>query len=226
VTAFAPCSRAERRHPNPEFLFQRGAGPLLDMPPYHLTWLVHLLGAVERVIGVSKKSAPIRNIRTYDGRSIDVPIEIDTHVTSLLEFRSGVVGTFVASLDIWGNRLPMIEIYGSLGSLSLPGPYRYDGSVEIRLHDDAGWELVHPLFDPIQTHAKEKVRGLGVNDLIASKTSSSQRSSGALALHVLEVLEAMERSSLNREFVTIATNPERPLPVDGKTIDSWRTRVE
>ena len=122
VVAFAPYNRAERRHPNPEFLFAPGAGPLLDVAPYHISWLIHLLGPVETVAGMSRRSGSSRAITTVDGRHIEIPVTVDTHVTSLLAFASGVVGTFITSFDIWSNRLPSIEIYGSTRNHEPPPP--------------------------------------------------------------------------------------------------------
>jgi predicted dehydrogenase len=223
VNIFVPYNRAERRHPNPEFLFQRGAGPLLDIPPYHLTWLVHLLGPIGSVIGLSTKSAPTRRVQMFNGRSTEIPIEVDTHVTAIFEFRSGVIGTFVASFDIWSHRLPAIEIYGSLGSLSVPHPNWYDGPVELQLHDDSDWEVLDPVFEPIQADRYEKVRGLGVNDLIASEGSEPHRSNSELAYHVLEVLEAVQKSSQQQDFIAVTSSPTRPPPVTEELIRSWRS---
>jgi predicted dehydrogenase len=223
VSAFAPYNRAERRHPTPEFLFQAGAGPLLDIPPYHLTWLVHLLGPVTGVAGLSTRSAPLRRIRR-DGQIVDVPIETDTHVTSILEFSSGVLGTFIGSFDIWNHRLPAIEVYGSVGTLSLPHPNWYDGSVELRLHDDDAWREVEPVFPPIQIEATEKVRGLGVVDLVEADQGRVPRSSSELALHVLEVLEAMHTSAEQHTYVSIETQPNRPDPLAPDEVGAWRTR--
>ena len=39
----------ESWHPNPDFLFQEGAGPLFDIGPYYLTTLVQLFGPIARV---------------------------------------------------------------------------------------------------------------------------------------------------------------------------------
>ena len=44
-------------HPSPEFLFQQGGGPLLDMGPYYLTALVQMLGPVKTVSGFSSRAA-------------------------------------------------------------------------------------------------------------------------------------------------------------------------
>lgn len=39
----------EHWHPNPDFFFKPGGGPILDMGPYYITSLVNLLGPVKRV---------------------------------------------------------------------------------------------------------------------------------------------------------------------------------
>ena len=43
-------------HPNPGFLFAKGAGPLLDMGPYYFSALVSLLGPVDPVSAVGSKT--------------------------------------------------------------------------------------------------------------------------------------------------------------------------
>jgi predicted dehydrogenase len=223
VSAFAPYNRAERRHPNPEFLFQAGAGPLLDIPPYHLTWLVHLLGPVIRVAGLSTRSAPFRQVVGMKGDVVEIPVEVDTHVTAILEFASGGVGTFISSFDVWSHQLPAIEIYGTLGTLSLPHPNWYDGPVRIKLNDDDAWHTLEPSFPLIQEEANEKVRGLGVVDLALSEKGRPPRASSELALHVLEVLEAIQMSSDRGSFVDIETQPDRPAPVSAADVAAWRT---
>jgi len=223
VVAFVPYNRAERRHPNPGFLFQPGAGPLLDIPPYHLSWLIHLLGPVATISGLSRKSAPTRLIPAVDGRALEIPVEVDTHVTSVIEFSSGVIGTFVGSFDVWSHHLPAIEVYGSLGTMSLPHPNWYDGLVAIRLHDDEAWDEIEPVFAPIQMDPTEKVRGLGVVDLLEAGEGRPHRTNGALAFHALEVLEGMQLSSDRRAYVEIASRPDRPAPVSGEDLERWRS---
>jgi predicted dehydrogenase len=222
VSVFAPYNRAERRHPNPEFLFQAGAGPLLDIPPYHLTWLVHLLGPITRVAGLSTRSAPVRHVGNSEGHVTEIPVEVDTHVTAILEFSSGAVGTFIGSFDVWSHQLPSIEIYGALGTLSLPHPNWYDGPVRIKLNDDEDWHEVEPSFPLIQIGAAEKVRGLGVVDLVQSKPGQPPRASGQVAFHVLEVLEGMRVSADRGSYIDIETHPERPAPVSAVDVDAWR----
>ena len=53
-------------HPNPEFLFAKGAGPLFDMGPYYLTTLVHVFGSVASVAAVGSQSRATRTIQPGD----------------------------------------------------------------------------------------------------------------------------------------------------------------
>ena len=38
------CHGHETWHPDPEFYYKRGGGPMMDMGPYYVTALVQLLG--------------------------------------------------------------------------------------------------------------------------------------------------------------------------------------
>ena len=49
-------------HPDPEFLFQPGAGPVFDIGPYYLSWLATIFGPAERVAAVSRRSRDTRVI--------------------------------------------------------------------------------------------------------------------------------------------------------------------
>jgi predicted dehydrogenase len=222
VAAFAPYNRAERRHPNPEFLFGPGAGPLLDVAPYHVSWLIHLFGPVEMVAGLSRRSGSSRQVTTPDGRAIEIPVTVDTHVTSLLAFVNGVAGTFITSFDIWSNRLPSIEIYGAAGTMTLPHPNWYDGEVHVRMHDDDDWRVLPPLFPAFQRAPAEKVRGLGIFELADAVRGARHRSSGAFAYHSLEVLEAMQISSNRSEFLSIESRCERPAALTTEDLERWR----
>jgi predicted dehydrogenase len=179
---------------------------------------------VARVAGLSRQSAPVRRIATAESGQIEIPVEVDTHVTSILEFSSGVVGTFIGSFDVWSHRLPAIEVYGSMGTLSLPHPNWYDGTVEVKLHDDIGWREVKPVFDAIQADPLEKVRGLGVVDLVQAGQGRSHRTNSQIALHVLEVLEAMQSSSESRSYIDITSQPPRPDPLSQSEVEGWRAR--
>ena len=54
ATGFMLCGGHESWHPDPEFYYQIGGGPMFDMGPYYLTAFVTLLGPIRRVTGSAR----------------------------------------------------------------------------------------------------------------------------------------------------------------------------
>ena len=190
-------SRAELWHPDPTFLFSPGGGPLLDVGPYFVTQLVHLLGPVARVMGKTRIGAAQRHVTAPD-RLVDViDVTVPTHATAVLELASGAIGTYLHSFDVWNHRHPHIEIYGSLGTLTVPHPNWFGGDVEVQLNAETAARVVDPVAPPIpgEGMGRSSFRGYGVLDLIGAIGGAPHRTSATLAYHTLEVLEAIQRSS-------------------------------
>ncbi|HVX43747.1 MAG TPA: Gfo/Idh/MocA family oxidoreductase [Mycobacteriales bacterium] len=204
ATAFMTTPGHERWHPDPEFYYQPGGGPLLDMGPYYLSSLVHLLGPVRRVVGLSSRPRPTRTIGKGHKAGQSFPVEIDTHVTGTLEHESGALTTIVMSFDVWAARLPRIEIYGSEGSLSVPDPNGFDGAVE--LWSDGEWrELPH------SAGYVDAARGFGLADMAQGIAEGvPHRASAELAAHVLDVMESLLRAGQERTAVEIESTCDRP----------------
>jgi predicted dehydrogenase len=202
VAAFAAFAArsVETWHPNPAFFFAPGAGPVLDMGPYYLTALVALLGPVAWVSAQGDTLVPERMSR-HGGR---VVASTPTHVSGTVAFASGALATVLFSFDVHHTQLPRIEVYGTDGSLRLPDPNRYDGAVE--LADASGQWAELPLQSRPEIH-----RGYGVVDLArALRQGGPHRASGALALHVLDVMEGLLRS-VEGGGERVAMSATRPL---------------
>ena len=131
ATAFMLCHGHESWHPDPEFYYQVGGGPMFDMGPYYLTALVSLLGPVSRVSGSDRASFSERVIGSSPKKGQKIKVEVPTHVTGLLDFANGAMGTIITSFDVWSHTLPHLEIYGSEGTLSLPDPNTFGGPVRL-----------------------------------------------------------------------------------------------
>ena len=129
ATAFMLIPGHERWHPQPDFYYQAGGGPLFDMGPYYLTALVSLLGPVRRVTGSARATFAERTIRSEPRAGERIPVETPTHLAAVLDFTNGPIATLVTSFDVWASEMPRLEIYGSEGSLSLPDPkhFRWPG---------------------------------------------------------------------------------------------------
>lgn len=208
AVAFMTGHGPESWHPNPDFFYQAGGGPLLDMGPYYLTSLVNLLGPVRRVAGAARASFAERVATSREHYGRRLPVEVPTHVTALLDFAAGPIATLVTSFDVWHANLPRIEIYGSEGSLSVPDPNIFGGLVQVRRAGAADWTTVPLLFD-------DRVgRGIGVADMAeAIRTGRPHRASGELAWHVLDVMQAVVESSDAGQHIALESACSRPAPL-------------
>lgn len=214
VSAAIGHSRAEEWHPDPSFLFQAGGGPLLDMGPYYIAAMVNCLGPVSSVAGAARIGLNPRPV-TAPGRLVSsVTVDVATHAVAVLRFASGVVGTLTASFDIWSGHLPHVEIYGTRGILRLPDPDKFAGDVVFKPNSSQTWQAVTPALRLASwLDEGERIRGLGVADLVESLRGRPQRATAELGHHVLEVLESVQASSDSGAVAHIKTAPSRPEPV-------------
>ncbi len=209
ATAFMTTPGHEHWHPAPEFYYQPGGGPLLDMGPYYLTALVTLLGPVRRVIGMSAAPQDTRVIGTGPRAGTRFPVEAATHVTGVLEHTGGALSTLMMSFDVWHARLPRIELYGTDGSLSVPDPNAFDGTVRIARAGQDGWTDL-----PERGGYQNAARGYGVADMArAIGAGTAHRADGELAYHVLDGMESLLASAQTGLAVEIASSCARPEPV-------------
>ncbi len=209
ATAFMTCHGHESWHPDPEFYYENGGGPMFDMGPYYLTALVSLLGEAKTVCGMTKISFPQRTITSEKkfGKVIDV--EVPTHVAGTVEFRNGAIATIITSFDIWSSTLPRIEIYGSNGTLIVPDPNTFDGPILLKMaHGNEFKEI------PLTHIYSENSRGLGVADMARCiETGEKPRASCELTNHVLEIMYAFHTSSDAKKYVDLTTHCEQPKPL-------------
>ena len=205
-SAFFMCPGHERWHPAPGFYYLRGGGPMLDMGPYYITDLVQLLGPVASVMGSTARPKSERLVTSAPMNGTLIPVEVSTHVAGLMEFESGAVVGITMSFDVPKHRHTPIEIYGDKGSILVPDPNRFGGEVQVA-KTGGDWETV-PLT---HGHIEGEFRSIGVADMAtAILTDRPHRASGALAFHVLEVMEAFQTSADQGRRVTIESRVERP----------------
>lgn len=209
VSSFFAKRGLESWHPNPEFFFKPGAGPLFDMGPYYLTALVSLVGPVRALSATAAVSFPERVVP--DGMPLAgerIEVETPTHIHALLEFESGASGPLTTSFDVWYTELPRIELYGSEGTLVVPDPNTFGGP--IRLHREGeGVREVGPAFA-----YTDDSRGLGAADMAAAIGSGRpHRASGELAFHVLDVMETVFEAAERGTRLEVRSRVERPAPL-------------
>jgi predicted dehydrogenase len=208
----------EAWHPAPQFYYQPGGGPLFDMGPYYLTSLVTLFGPVLRVSGVATRSARQRTVATGDQAGAAIPVNIDTHVSAILEHANGVTSTVTVSFEVWASRTPLFEVYGTAGTISVADPNRFSDPTEVWTAETKEWAEA-----PVSAGYVDAGRGFGLADMAhAIETDRPHRASGDLAFHVLEIMDAVVRAAHDHTVIELTSTVDRPEPVAaGSTPDSW-----
>ncbi len=212
---------AEVWHPNPFFFYQRGGGPVLDIGCYPITQLVNCLGPVASVVAQASRPRAVRTVGSGPRAGEDIAVEVFTTYNGVLVFESGANVALTASWDVWKHGRPPIEIYGTEGTIQNPDPNFFGGPVALSQRDGAFADALmaelpfgapnRPLRDGRQV---ADYRMVGVFDMAAAiATGRPHRASGALALHVMEVMESLERAAAEGRRIDLATRCERPAPV-------------
>jgi predicted dehydrogenase len=205
-------------HAAPAFYYQPGGGPLFDMGPYYLTSLVTFFGPVVRVSGATTRSGRERTVATGPFAGTRIPVDVDTHVTAILEHASGVVSTVTVSFEVWATRVPKFEVYGTAGTLAVPDPNMFSEQVQYATADDREFREA-----PVAAGYAEAGRGYGLADMArAIETDRPHRASGELAFHVLEIMEAVTRAGATHTVVELVSSAVRPDPIPlGARPETW-----
>ena len=209
----------EMWHPNPDFFFQPGGGPVLDMGPYYVTNLVQLLGPVKSVTAMANKGRAQRTITTDCPRQGEVlDVIVDTNVHAIAEFHSGAQIALTMSWDVWGNKHQNMELYGTKGAIFVPDPNFFGGDVTTIGTDrqpvvEEQWDHafgVNNITDG-QGNPRANYRTAGVADMAqAIVEGRPHRCSLELATHVIDVLTSMLKAAETRQVVELTTTCDRP----------------
>ena len=209
ATAFMTGHGPESWHPDPAFFYQYGGGPMMDMGPYYVTALINLLGAVKRVGGMVSAPFAAREATCKEHYGEMLPVSVPTSYYGVMEFASGAVASIMTSFDIYGAKLPIIEIYGSKGTLRVPDPNCFGGPVVLHTPGKGDEEI------PLAFDYPENSRTLGLADMASAlEKGRLPRASYKQTLHVLEVLTGFERAAKNGGYLDITTEYHRSAPMN------------
>ena len=200
----------ETWHPDPDFYFQRGGGPLLDMGPYYITALINLLGGIKSVSAYSSTAFSERLITSEPHKGETIIVNTPTHYEAFITLESDVTVSLLTSFDVYNTKQPRIEIYGTKGTLYVPEPNTFGGTIEF--FDGETKELKEL---PLEFDYSENSRCLGLADM--AKAISDNRPGRTTYLQTFHVLEAMcgiMKSAETGMPYTMATKYTRTQPMD------------
>ena len=211
-------------HPNPDFYYQYGGGPILDMGPYYFSALVNLLGPVQSVDSKTRTIYKKRIIGSGDRKGEEIEVEIPTSIISHLEFKSGALIDAFFSFDVWKHNKNHIELYGDSGSMNVPDPNMFGGQLLTCTKRGGEWESIPTDHLNLGKYNIEKniekiheeptvanYRGIGVAEMIDSITKGRKnRCSGELSLHVLDIMDSILLSGKESKKIMLRSDCEQP----------------
>lgn len=210
-------------HPDPAFLFARGAGPLLDMGPYYFSALVSLLGPIAAVTARGSRPRLERTIHTGPRAGETFPVEVPSTVQVLTSFAAGQHGTHLLSFDSALERHGVVEIHGSEGTIVLADPNRFEGRIAYvkplgvfrdGMKTDQEWI-------EIPNEGVVTGRGLGVLDMARAIAADRPHiATGELGFHVLDVMLSAEESSASGQTLEIGSTVA-PVPLLDEGFDPF-----
>ena len=208
----------EHWHPNPDFFFKPGAGPVFDVGVYYITQLVNLIGPIKSISSLSGTATPERIITSEPRNGEKIKVETPTTLMGTLEFHNNAKIQFFCSWDVWKHKHSTIELYGLEGSMIVPDPNFFSGDILIS-HKEEDWQIINNdkmlLGIPNKTDNNgskiANYRGIGLSDMIdAIHNQRQSRCSLDLAVHVLEAMEGIIKSSEDRVIYNMKTKPSQP----------------
>ena len=230
------CHGHETWHPDPEFYYKRGGGPMLDMGPYYVTALVQLIGEAKGVMGMTKKSFAQRVITSEPHRGEIVDVDVDTYLTGNIHFSNGAIAQIFTTFDVHypPHAQARFEVYGTRGTLVVPDPNTFGGPVLLyRPEDMAAAPKTDPglmrktipnFYDgykemPLLFDYSENSRGLGLADMCkAIRTGRDFRASHQQQHHVLEILTSFSKSCESGTYIPLKTKYDRTAPMSNDTM--------
>ena len=210
----------EHWHPNPDFFFKPGGGPILDMGPYYVGNLINLIGPVKRVAALANIAKPTRTISSQPRAGETLTVETPTNIHALLEFANGATVTLSTSWDVWSHKHANMELYGTEGALFVPDPNFFGGEVlatnkSDKPHALSDWD--HPFSKINQQHGENhfaNYRSAGLADLAAAvHENRDARCSIDRTLHAVEVMTSVLKSAEDGKFIEMKTTCTQPAPL-------------
>ncbi|WP_420012654.1 Gfo/Idh/MocA family protein [Tateyamaria sp.] len=212
-TAVVMSPGMEDWHPNPDFFFLPGGGPILDLGPYYICNLVQMLGPVHKVTSFTGAAQDTRTIGNGPRKGEVIPVKTPTTIHAVLSFASGAIITLLSSWDVWANSHPTMELYGSTGSLNVPDPNFFGGDLTVTDRNGPAtaqsWD--HPFGTPNTDDNRANYRGAGLADMaLAIAADTPHRCNSAFATHVVEVMTAILTAGDTGQVMTMTTTCDRP----------------
>ena len=212
-------------HPNPEPWFtKKEGGPVIDMGPYYITALVNLLGPAKKVTGTIIQGQKYRTIGIGPKKGKKFKVECPTTYLSTITFKNDSVIRLTLSFDVIAHQRNHIELYGEKGSMIVPDPNMFGGSVLTCNKLGDNWKEFKTTKMPLgrinirtqssranETPTNANYRGVGLSEMAYSiENKRKHLCSGEISLHVLDIITSIMKAARSGKIQYINTFCAKP----------------
>ena len=212
-------------HPNPEPWFtKKEGGPVIDMGPYYITALVNLLGPAKKVTGTIIQGQKYRTIGIGPKKGKKFKVECPTTYLSTITFKNNSVIRLTLSFDVIAHQRNHIELYGEKGSMIVPDPNMFGGSVLTCNKLGDNWKEFKTTKMPLgrinirtqssranETPTNANYRGVGLSEMAYSiENKRKHLCSGEISLHVLDIITSIMKAARSGKIQYINTFCAKP----------------
>ena len=226
----------ESYHPNPEPWFAKlEGGPVIDMGPYYITALVNLLGPAKKVSGKIINGSKYRTIGIGPKKGRKFKVNCPTTYLSTITFKNNTVIRLTLSFDVIAHQRNHIELYGEKGSMIVPDPNMFGGSVFTCKKLGDNWKefkttKMHLGKINIRTQSSRaneaptnaNYRGAGLSEMAYSiEKKRKHLCNGEISLHVLDIITSImkaSKSGVNQSINTDCIKPKKFTNIDIRKI--------
>ena len=212
-------------HPNPEPWFaKKEGGPVIDMGPYYLTALVNLLGPAKEVTGSVMRGIKKRIIGIGPKKGKKFKVNCPTTYLSTIVFKNKTIIRLTLSFDVIAHQRNHIEFYGKEGSMIVPDPNMFGGSVYVCKKLGQPWKEYKTNKMPLgkinirskslranESPINANYRGVGLAEMAyCIENRKIHRCNGELSLHVLDIIQSTMKASITGKKQRINTGCKMP----------------
>ena len=212
-------------HPNPEPWFtKKEGGPVIDMGPYYITALVNLLGPAKKVTGTIIQGQKYRTIGIGPKKGKKFKVECPTTYLSTITFKNDSVIRLTLSFDVIAHQRNHIELYGEKGSMIVPDPNMFGGSVLTCNKLGDNWKEFKTTKMPLgrinirtqssranETPTNANYRGVGLSEMAYSiENKRKHLCNGEISLHVLDIITSIMKAASSGKIQYINTFCVKP----------------
>ena len=213
-------------HPNPEPWFaKKEGGPVIDMGPYYLTALVNLLGPAKEVKAASlMKGASFRTIGIGPKKGKKIKVECPTTYFTTIVFKNNSIIRLTLSFDVIAHQRNHIELYGTKGSMIVPDPNMFGGSVFVCKKLGSPWKEFITSKMPLgriniktqssranESPTNANYRGVGLSEMAyCIEHKKLHRCNGEVSVHVLDLIQSTMISAKTNKPIKMSTTCKTP----------------